>query len=237
MNRSHVNCLKSMLVILNCLCWLCGAFVVAFGEFQMMHSKFAPLVTTFWPIYPSNTLVVTGTLVTCVCYLGVLGGMRENRCMLISFFVLLFILMLVELAMACLFLVYSREIDTYFERDMMRSLEIYRQSSPESNQTLKNDFDAVQHLVLRSSRCGGLEGQRTDLLLYDRPLQLCHRAQLGRGLCEQTEGVVRQKLSQHGGGSRHHVYHTVCLSFYHRPALLPLQSSWTGLPLRKKSGR
>ncbi|XP_069557565.1 leukocyte surface antigen CD53-like isoform X2 [Brachyistius frenatus] len=154
MNRSHVNCLKSMLVILNCLCWLCGAFVVAFGEFQMMHSKFAPLVTTFWPIYPSNTLAVAGTLVTCVCYLGVLGGMRENRCMLISFFVLLFILMLVELAMACLFLVYSREIDTYFERDMMRSLEIYRQSSPESNQTLKNDFDAVQQLF----RCCGVHG-------------------------------------------------------------------------------
>lgn len=59
--------------------------MVAFGEFQMIHSKFASLVTTFWPIYPANTLVVTGTIVTCVCYLGVLGGMKENRCMLISF--------------------------------------------------------------------------------------------------------------------------------------------------------
>lgn len=63
---------------------LCGAFVVAFGEFQMMHSTFASLITTFWPIYPANTLVVTGTIVTCVCYLGVLGGLKENRCMLIS---------------------------------------------------------------------------------------------------------------------------------------------------------
>lgn len=63
---------------------LCGAFVVAFGEFQMMHSRFASLITTFWPIYPANTLVVTGTIVTCVCYLGVLGGMKENRCMLIT---------------------------------------------------------------------------------------------------------------------------------------------------------
>lgn len=63
---------------------LCGAFVVAFGEFQMMHSRFASLITTFWPIYASNTLVVTGTIVTCVCYLGVLGGMKENRCMLIT---------------------------------------------------------------------------------------------------------------------------------------------------------
>lgn len=155
MNRSCVNCLKGLLTALNLLCWLCGAFVVAFGEFQMMHSRFASLVTTFWPIYPANTLVVTGTIVTCVCYLGVLGGMKENRCMLISFFILLFILMLVELAMALVFLVYSREINTYFEADLRRSLEIYRQSSPLANTTLKEDFDAVQHLF----RCCGVQSE------------------------------------------------------------------------------
>lgn len=63
---------------------LCSAFVIAFGEFQMMHSKFSTLIGTFWPIYPANTLVVTGTIAACVCYIGVFGGMRENRCMLIS---------------------------------------------------------------------------------------------------------------------------------------------------------
>ncbi|XP_034451740.1 leukocyte surface antigen CD53-like [Hippoglossus hippoglossus] len=154
MNHSCVNCLKTMLITLHFLCWLCGAFVVAFGEYQMMNSRFASLVTTFWPIYPANTLVVTGTIVTCVCYLGMLGSMKENRCMLISFFFLLFILLLVELAMACVFFVYSREIDSYFEKDLMQSLEIYRQSSPEGNKTIQEDFDAVQHLF----RCCGVHG-------------------------------------------------------------------------------
>lgn len=154
MRQSCANCLKAMVVHLNFLCWLCGAFVVAFGEFQMIHSKFASLITSFWPIYPANTLVVTGTIVTCVCYVGVLGGMRENKCMLISFFILLFILMLVELAMALVFLVHSRVIDTYFEEDLTRSLEIYKQSSPEGNKTIKDDFDAVQHLF----RCCGVHG-------------------------------------------------------------------------------
>lgn len=63
---------------------LCSTFVVALGEFQMVHSKFASISTTFWPIYPANTLVVTGAIATAVCYLGYLGGLRENRCMLIS---------------------------------------------------------------------------------------------------------------------------------------------------------
>lgn len=155
MNRSCVNCLKSLLVFLHLLCWLCGAFVVAFGEFQMMNSRFASLVISFWPIFPSNTLVVSGTIVTCVCYLGVLGGLRESRCMLLSFFVLLFILMLVELAMALVFLVYSREIEVYFERDLMQSLEVYRQSGPEENRTLREDFDSVHHLF----QCCGVHGE------------------------------------------------------------------------------
>ncbi|KAF7655051.1 hypothetical protein LDENG_00061640 [Lucifuga dentata] len=155
MDRSCVNCLKSMLVFLNFLCWLCGAFMVALGEFQMTHSKFASLINSFWAIYPANTLVVTGTIVTCVCYLGVLGGLKENRCMLITFFVLLFILLLVELAMACVFLVYSREIDTFFEKDLTKSLEIYKHSSPDGNMTIKDDFDAVHHLF----RCCGVHGE------------------------------------------------------------------------------
>ncbi|XP_063752678.1 leukocyte surface antigen CD53-like [Eleginops maclovinus] len=167
MNRSCVNCLKSLVISLHFLCWLCGAFVVAFGEFQMIHSKFASLITSFWPVYPANTLVVTGTIVTCVCYLGIFGGMKENRCMLISFFVLLFILMLVELAMACVFLVYSRKIDTYFEKDLMRSLDIYRQSSPENNTAIKKDFDTVQHLF----RCCGVRGEAD--WKGDTPISCC----------------------------------------------------------------
>lgn len=119
----------------------------------MMNSKYASLITSFWPIYPANTLVVTGTIVTCVCFLGVLGALKENRCLLVSvslwyshigflktkttlehgnscmfetdlvvcadfqFFLLLFILMLVELAMGCVFLVYDRKVYTHTPLD------------------------------------------------------------------------------------------------------------------------
>ncbi|KAM9392507.1 leukocyte surface antigen CD53-like [Pholidichthys leucotaenia] len=155
MVTSCVNCLKSMVTMLHFLCWLCAAFVVAFGEFMMMKSKFMSLVTTFWPIYPANTLVVTGTICTCVCYLGVVGGLKENRCMLITFYTMMFFLMGVELAMACVFFIYNREIDTYFERDLLQSLESYRTSGPGVNQTLKDEFDAVQHVF----RCCGVHGE------------------------------------------------------------------------------
>lgn len=39
------------------------------------------------------------------------------------------------------------QIDTYIENDLMVSLEIYRGSSQDGNQTIKDDFDDVQHVV------------------------------------------------------------------------------------------
>uniref|UniRef100_A0AAY5KWJ7 Tetraspanin n=1 Tax=Esox lucius TaxID=8010 RepID=A0AAY5KWJ7_ESOLU len=152
MNWSCVNCLKGFVTFLNFICWLCAIFVVGFGEFQIMHSRFVSLITSFCLIYPANTLVVTGSIVTCVCYLGVMGALKENRCMLITFFLLLFILMLVELAMACLFFLYEREIDTFFEKDLIRSLDMYKNSTSEGNLAIKEDFDAVQ----RTFRCCGV---------------------------------------------------------------------------------
>uniref|UniRef100_A0A8C6SLT7 Tetraspanin n=1 Tax=Neogobius melanostomus TaxID=47308 RepID=A0A8C6SLT7_9GOBI len=121
---------------------------------MMIHSRYTSLVLTFWPIYPANTLTVTGTIVSCIGYLGVLAGLKENRCMFVSFYVLLFILMLVELAMGCVFLVYAREIYNYFEADLTHSLEIYRGGTPEATKTLIDDFDAVQHVF----KCCGVHG-------------------------------------------------------------------------------
>ncbi|CAB1320034.1 unnamed protein product [Coregonus sp. 'balchen'] len=129
MNRTRVNCLKGVVTFLNFICWLCGAFIVGFGEFQMMRSRFGSLITSFWPLYPANTLTITGTIVTCVCYLGIMGALKENRCMLIT-------------------------IDTFFEKDLMRSLETYKNSTSEGNLTIKEDFDVVQHIF----RCCGVHG-------------------------------------------------------------------------------
>ncbi|XP_063051252.1 tetraspanin-4-like isoform X2 [Engraulis encrasicolus] len=110
----------------------------------MFKSQYGSIINTFKPHYASNCLIVTGAIVCCVCYLGILGSLRENHCMLISFYIVLFLLMLVELAMACIFLVVGREIDKYFEADFRHALDVYIQSTPTGNQTLKDEFHSIQ---------------------------------------------------------------------------------------------
>ncbi|KAI1897151.1 hypothetical protein AGOR_G00080240 [Albula goreensis] len=199
LSRSCVTCLKNTMIFLNFICWLCGAFVLAFGIFLMMNSRFGSLITSFWPIFPANTLVVTGTIVTCVCYLGFLGALRENRCMLISFFILLFILMLVELAMACILLVMDREIDTFFEKDLQRSLETYKQSSATGNETLKDDFDAVQSIF----KCCGVhnvsdwEGDVPISCCTTDPCNSFPQENWQEGCHRKAEELVCKELSEH----------------------------------------
>lgn len=59
------------------------------------------------------------------------------------------------------------QIHTYFEEDLTRSLEIYRESGSEINTTLKEDFDAVQHLVNWVLNCG------VSVILVDLTLKVC----------------------------------------------------------------
>ncbi|XP_006628658.1 leukocyte surface antigen CD53 [Lepisosteus oculatus] len=157
MTQRCLNCLKYTLCAFNFLCWLCGSFVLGFGIYLMMSSKFSTLVPSLPSINIANTLVITGTIVTCVSFLGFLGALKENRCLLISFFILLFLLMLVELAMAILLLVFEKDIDSFFKDDLKKSLETYKKDINSSkNITAKHDWDTIQSLF----KCCGVEGRQ-----------------------------------------------------------------------------
>ncbi|KAJ8387230.1 hypothetical protein AAFF_G00159490 [Aldrovandia affinis] len=144
MSQSCLNCLKYTMCVVNFICWICGTSVLGFGIYLMMNSKFSSLIPTLASMNIANTLVITGTIVTCISFLGFLGALKENRCLLISYFILLFILMLAELSIACALLIFEQEIDSFFEKDLMSSLVQSRDSRKTVNSTIKDDWDRVQ---------------------------------------------------------------------------------------------
>ncbi|KAM6965351.1 leukocyte surface antigen CD53-like [Aplochiton taeniatus] len=110
MAQGCLKCLKYTMCLVNLLCFLCGTAVFGFGVFLMMNSKVSSLIPTLSSLSLANTLFITGIIITCVSFLGFLGALKENRCLLITFFILLFMLMVVELTAACLLLVYEKEV-------------------------------------------------------------------------------------------------------------------------------
>lgn len=108
----------------------------------MTTSKFAALLPSLQAMTIANSLFITGIIITCVSFLGFLGALKENRCLLISFFILLFILMLVELAVACVLLMFETQVDQYITKDLNEGLTKSLNNRNENNNT-KDDWDIV----------------------------------------------------------------------------------------------
>ncbi|XP_023669177.2 leukocyte surface antigen CD53 [Paramormyrops kingsleyae] len=144
MSQSCLNCLKYTMCAINFLCWLFGTIVLGTGVYLMINSKFSSLIPSLPSINLASGLVIIGTIVTCISFLGFLGALKENRCLLLSFFILLFILMMAELSVACLLLLYERKIDTFIETDLTESLEHSHKLRKSNNET--DDWDKLQKL-------------------------------------------------------------------------------------------
>ncbi|KAK6306148.1 hypothetical protein J4Q44_G00230730 [Coregonus suidteri] len=154
MAQNCLKCLKYTMCVVNLLVFMCGTVGFGFGVFLMMNSKVSSLIPSLSSLNLANMFFITGIIMTCVSFLGFLGAMKENRCLLITFFILLFILMLVELTTAVLLLLYESKIDSFLKRDLTDSLEKSRESAKGGNSTMTmDDWDIIQTMF----QCCGVQ--------------------------------------------------------------------------------
>ncbi|KAI9543653.1 hypothetical protein NQZ68_008700 [Dissostichus eleginoides] len=142
MAQSCLKCLKYIMCFANLLCFVCGVAVLVLGVYMMLSIRMAALTPTLASFTVSNMLLVSGIVITCVSFLGFLGALKENRCLLLTFFLLLFFLMLVELTAACLLLMYEGEIARMVNDDLTKGLEMAKGKTGNITMT---EWDYVQH--------------------------------------------------------------------------------------------
>ncbi|XP_055743459.1 leukocyte surface antigen CD53-like isoform X2 [Salvelinus fontinalis] len=145
MAQNCLKCLKYTMCVVNFVCFICGTAGFGFGVFMMMNSKVSSLIPSLSSMNIANMLFIIGIIMTCVSFLGFLGALKENRCLLVTFFILLFILILVELTAAFLLLLYESKIGSFLQRDLTDSLEKSRESAKGGNSTMSTgDWDIIQ---------------------------------------------------------------------------------------------
>ncbi|KAK3514233.1 hypothetical protein QTP70_010410 [Hemibagrus guttatus] len=133
---SCLKCLKYTMCVVNFIFFLCGASIFGLGIYMSTTFKYLSLFPSLSAMNLANGLYIIGIFVTCVSFLGFLGALKENRCLLISFFILLFLLMLAELTVACLLLLYENEIDSFIEKELKDSLEKAKGEGEGGNSTI-----------------------------------------------------------------------------------------------------
>ncbi|XP_059193166.1 leukocyte surface antigen CD53-like [Centropristis striata] len=140
MAQGCLKCLKYTMCFANLLCFMCGVAVLSFGAYLMVNFKMAALTPTLASFSSANMLLVSGIIITCVSFLGFLGALKENRCLLLTFFLVLFFLMLVELTAACLLLMYESEIGKMVNDDLTKGLARAKEKAGNST----NEWDVLQ---------------------------------------------------------------------------------------------
>ncbi|XP_034396790.1 leukocyte surface antigen CD53 [Cyclopterus lumpus] len=143
MAQGCLKCLKYTMCFANLLCFMCGVAVLIFGVYMMVNFKMAALTPTLASFTSANMLLISGIVITCVSFLGFLGALKENRCLLLTFFLVLFILMLVELTAACLLLMYEGQIASMVKDDLNKGLEKAKGKNVNTTDVM-SEWDVVQ---------------------------------------------------------------------------------------------
>ncbi|XP_048207727.1 leukocyte surface antigen CD53 [Perognathus longimembris pacificus] len=149
MSMSTLKLLKYILFVFNLLFWVSGCCILGFGIYFLVHNNFGVLFHKLPFLTLGNVLVIVGSIIMVVAFLGCMGSIKENKCLLMSFFILLLIILLAEVTLAILLFVYEQKLNKYVSEGLNDSIQRYH-----SDNSTKAAWDFIQTFL----NCCGVNG-------------------------------------------------------------------------------
>ncbi|EHB01610.1 Tetraspanin-1 [Heterocephalus glaber] len=145
--------LKTMTIIFNTLIFLSGAALLAVGiwvsvdgpSFMKMFGSQSSSAMQF--VNVGYFLIAAGAVLFVLGFLGCYGALSENKCALMTFFILLLIIFIAELAAAVVALVYTTMAEEFLSRLVVPAIKKDYGSS--------NDFTQVWNSTMKGLKCCG----------------------------------------------------------------------------------
>ncbi|KAJ8913464.1 hypothetical protein NQ315_013844 [Exocentrus adspersus] len=134
------NFMKYSLFIVNLIIFLGGVIVVSLGIWTVVDKSFAnDLLGTNLYAGAVYILIATGLLVIIISCLGCLGSVKEVRCMLVIYFISLFLIFVTMLIGGILGYVFRGKVETTLRIGMEQSLRDYG-----NNKAITEAWDETQ---------------------------------------------------------------------------------------------
>lgn len=90
-----------------------------------------------------NLMIAVGVIIVVVAFLGCCGAIKESRCMLLSFFCLLLIIFILELAAGIFAIVKKDDIEEQFQKDFTDAIKT-KYSPTDTNGVVNKVIDTFQ---------------------------------------------------------------------------------------------
>ncbi|XP_044139466.1 leukocyte surface antigen CD53 [Bufo gargarizans] len=133
-----IKTLKYMLFAFNLLFWAAGCATIAIGIYFVVNNVYGALFPDSPSITIGNILILFGCIIMVFGFLGCMGAIKENKCLLLTFFILLLLILLIEVVLAIVLFVYEKEIDPYVTRQLSKGFENHNQRN--NNSTFWDDL-------------------------------------------------------------------------------------------------
>ncbi|XP_045685490.1 tetraspanin-8 [Phyllostomus hastatus] len=122
------GCLKYSMFIFNFLFWLCGIFILAVSIWIRVSKDGQQLLSGgesgINPYVGVNILIAVGATIMVLGFLGCCGAIKESRCMLLLFFIGLFLILLLQVAAGILGAAFRSESEKILNETLHKNVEL-----------------------------------------------------------------------------------------------------------------
>ncbi|XP_030649085.1 tetraspanin-9 [Chanos chanos] len=165
-SRRCLCCVKYLMFIFNLIFWLGGCGLFGVGVWLSFNqTEFSSLPLSFPSLSAANLLLVAGGVTMVTGFLGCLGALKEQRCLLMTFFVILLLLVLTEAVLILILTIYHEKLDEKAKADLKEGMKNY-----ENNKGLRDSWDNMQKIF---KCCGITEKGDWNLTLSRLPTSCC----------------------------------------------------------------
>lgn len=120
------ECIKYSLFFLNVFFWLAAVLILGVGVYMMVEKKEAYKSLSDLKFDPAVLFVALGGALFIITFLGCLGALRENTCMLCCYAGIIGFLLFIELACGVLGFVFRKDVEDNMEKKLSNAIKLYR---------------------------------------------------------------------------------------------------------------
>ncbi|KAK2919860.1 tetraspanin-18B-like isoform X1 [Channa argus] len=152
MEGDCLSCMKYLMFIFNFFIFLGGSFLLGVGVWVLVDPMGFREIVAANPLLFTGVYVILamGSMLFLLGFLGCCGAIRENKCLLLLFFMLILFIFLAELAAAILAFLFREHLTReYFTRELKRHYQGHNNTDV---------FTSTWNAIMTTFDCCGISG-------------------------------------------------------------------------------
>lgn len=153
---SSYSCVKCVFFAFNVIFWLLGCAVLGIGIWlQVSKGPYASVAPSFNFLSATVLCITAGVLILIIGFFGCCGAIMDNQCMLLTYFMLVVVIFMLEIVSSVLAFIYRIEIEVTVRNELLEGIKqsYPKPGSGEEEEGLVRGWGTVQS----SLQCCGVD--------------------------------------------------------------------------------